>query len=400
MTAPQVYPQLTNIEQLFARLTQNFLEAEFEQIIPNIEQALNELMLFSHADRLNMIRLTVDKKLEAAFMVARQGIDKPQTIKADANSVYLQHILAGKVIALDHEPVEITSKEEFDAMRMGGLTGHLVVPLEVRGEIWGAIAAARFGEHPGWDDALIQRVKSIGQFLASVYDRYKLWITTQEQQQKLALLSRHLMQSQEDERRLLARELHDNFSQRMALLSLNTGAIVDAIEHGEASLAPAQEVYHSVQQLAKDMQALSRSLHPAILEDLGLEAGLVAECRRVERLKPLTIHCFIDEIPSLNLDISLNIYRILQESLNNVLKHAPAATSILVTLAYTNQQLLFSVADDGQGIDGELSEKLGSLGLVSIAERAIQCGGAAEFLSPDDGGFEVVVTIPYVESVQ
>ncbi|EAS44228.1 sensor histidine kinase [Photobacterium profundum] len=393
MSETWISSQLSEAEAFFSTVSREFIEVDMADIPTKMEQTLEQLMILFDVGRMSMIRLTEEGLLEGACSVAKDGIEKPRIHLANPEGIYLKNISAGNVIAVDDMSLNVMTAVEFEYARMEGVIAHLICPVEVRGKIWGAITMSRFHEHDHWQDVFITRITTFAQYLAAIFERYTLWLKTREQQKQLVLLSRHLMENQEVERRALSRELHDNFSQRMALLSIKAGNIVNAIEKDEVEVDDAKKLYLTIQQLAGDMQALSRSLHPAIIEDLGLAAALKAECRRVGKLTLLEIHCLIDPLPQLASALALNLYRILQESLGNVVKHAQA-TNVFVILEVRNNQLSFQINDDGVGLATDIKDKKGNLGLVSITERTQQFNGRASFDSPAEGGFMVSITIP------
>lgn len=174
---------------------------------------------------------------------------------------------------------------------------------------------------------------------------------------ELRRLAGQLIAAQEDERRRIARELHDDFSQRLAA----------------AAIAAGQGQYESVRQqirkLAEELHALSRRLHPAILDDLGLEAAIAAECRAsFDRGGPPVDFAVEGEVPALAGEANLTLYRVLQEALRNVAKHAGAQQ---VTVRLRAGELV--IVDDGQGFDP--AERTPGLGLASMEERVRLLGG-------------------------
>lgn len=172
-------------------------------------------------------------------------------------------------------------------------------------------------------------------------------------------LSGRLIAAQEDERRRIARELHDDFSQRIAAA---------AIAAGQGQL---EQVRHQLASLATELHDLSRRLHPAMLDDLGLEAAVVAECRAsFERGGPPVELIVEGPLPAAKPEADLALYRILQEGLRNVARHAYAQQ---VTVRLCPNEL--EIADDGQGFDSSATQFHRGLGLASMEERVRLLGG-------------------------
>ncbi|QFI40021.1 sensor histidine kinase [Moritella marina ATCC 15381] len=384
-----------SVEQLTIEISNWLLENDTEDLPEAIEFALASFMPYIASQRMSLVRLTEDSRFEGALTVAAPGYNRVSLPAQGIYSPYLEQISKGELIIAEGNIDQILNTDEVLLAEMQGIIAHIMVPFRVRGKIWGGIAASRYVGSIHWREDTIHRVRSFGQILASTYERYAYWEKLQQKNQQLELLSRHLMDNQENERRMLSRELHDNFSQRMALLTIKASSLSNTLIV-DSEKQSAHELHDEIQGLAKDMQALSRSLHPAILEDLGLFTALKSECRRLSTIKDIDIQTLFDPLPALNKELSLNLYRILQETLNNVAKHAQAS-AVFVSLQYSDTDLHFQIIDDGIGCDLNLNQNNGSIGLISIRERAQLFNGSAVFSSPEDGGFIVDIMIPAIK---
>lgn len=189
-------------------------------------------------------------------------------------------------------------------------------------------------------------------------------------------LSGQLIAAQEDERRRIARELHDDFSQRLAAAAIAAGQ-----GHLEA-------VRTQIAAIAGDVHALSHRLHPAMLDDLGLEAAIAAECRAsFERGgPPVDLHIDGPIQPS-SPNAALALYRILQESLRNIARHANAQ-QVTVRL----QSNAIEISDDGDGFDPAHSAS--GLGLASMEERVRLLGGQWSLSTAPGHGVTIKVQLP------
>lgn len=384
-----------SIEQFTIEISHYLLENDTADLLDAIESSLTAFLPYIQAQRMSLVRLTVDNRFEGALAVAAPGYQPVSLPAQGLYSPYLDQISKGEIIIAEGNMADVINHDELLIKEMQDIIAHIVVPFRVKGRIWGGITASRYIGPIHWCDKAISHVRSFGQILASTYERYAYWEKLQDKNKKLELLSHHLMHNQENERRMLSRELHDNFSQRMALLTIKASSLTQTLIV-DSEKQSASALHHEIQGLAKDMQALSRSLHPAILEDLGLITALKSECRRLSTIKDIDIQILCDEIPALNKELSLNLYRILQETLNNVAKHAQAS-AVFVLLQQTEGKLHFQIIDDGIGCDLTLNKTRGSIGLISIQERAQLFNGIAAFSSPENGGFIVDVMIPTLE---
>jgi signal transduction histidine kinase len=207
-------------------------------------------------------------------------------------------------------------------------------------------------------------------------------------------LSRKLLNAQENERARLARELHDDLSQSIALLSLQMTRLRDKPETSEYMKDQLDQLILDVCRLAGDLRRISHELHPALLSQLGLESALHGFVHELTAAHALVIDFKAGNLPrNLREDISLCLYRVTQESLQNVIKHS-AATSVQVRIKAEHGQIHLSVSDNGNGFDPEAAKAKGSLGLISIDERVRAVKGEAKVISSVGAGTNIEVRVP------
>lgn len=215
----------------------------------------------------------------------------------------------------------------------------------------------------------------------------------QSKKQLRALASR-VLTSQEDERRRLARELHDDTMQAIAHLQMDAEILQrKLLEQNSTWNEQLENIQQELEALSKNVRNVSHALHPAILDDLGLEVALrqlVNEFgARRSRAASFRVENQQGTIPA---DIATALYRIVQEGLTNIRKHAPEA-SVTVTLTTLNGHLRLLVEDDGPGFN--VKETYGAgLGLVSMRERAFSVGGKVNVTSGHGRGTRIEVTVP------
>ena len=201
-------------------------------------------------------------------------------------------------------------------------------------------------------------------------------------------LSGRLLTAHEDERRRLARELHDDLTQRLARLAIDAGKLEQA-----ASRDGAATMRNDLVRLSEDVHSLSYRLHPSVLDDLGLVEALKAECDRVARQGTLRVEVDASGVANkLSADASLCLFRVAQEALNNVARHAHA-TAVTVQLAPTRNGMQLVISDNGQGFNAE-TRKNGSLGLASMRERVRLLHGELDIESTPGRGTTVVASVP------
>jgi two-component system, NarL family, sensor kinase len=185
----------------------------------------------------------------------------------------------------------------------------------------------------------------------------------------LTELRRRLVHAQEEEHRRIARELHDDLAQRLALLAIDAGMLEQSPDCPSEVEQRARGMRAQLVALSEAVHSLSRQLHPSILDELGLVDALRAECRSLNQRDGIAVSFLADEVPTgLCRDIALCVYRVTQEALRNVARHARTREAS-VQLVATDRHLVLRVSDRGVGFDVALRGKQG-LGIESMRERA------------------------------
>ena len=218
-------------------------------------------------------------------------------------------------------------------------------------------------------------------------------IALQESRHKLRALAGRLLLAQEEERKRIARELHDDLSQKVALLSFDTSSLVAAPPPTPEEMRKSLSNLHTqISALGTDIRHISHQLHPSILEDLGLVAALRELCQ--EFSARTTIHSVFkqQEVPdALPVEVAACLYRIAQEALHNVQKHA-RANQVRVTVNGTPESLRLCIQDDGIGFSTHSSGR--SLGIVSMQERVRLVQGELSIRSQLGQGTTIRVIVP------
>lgn len=211
---------------------------------------------------------------------------------------------------------------------------------------------------------------------------------------RLQELTRYLISAQEEGYKRLARELHDDIGQRLALLTVEIEITLrenPSVTDGPAGLQFGA-ILAGIEQLSTDVQHLSHSLHSSNLRFLGLKSALNELCQQVQRQHRMAIDLeIIDITRPIAEDVELCIYRIAQEALRNITKHS-AADYVILTMIETGALLLMKVYDNGKGFDP--SEVYRGVGLLSIRERLAIVGGTLEVKSEPGKGTLLVAKIP------
>ncbi len=204
-------------------------------------------------------------------------------------------------------------------------------------------------------------------------------------------LAGRLIVAQEQERARVARDLHDDINQRLALASMQLSSLRQKVE--EHHRHDVTQLQNELISLSGDVRALSHGLHPSTLEHTGLALALGELCRTHRHRGGPAIALHIPEEPDgLPCEVTLCLYRVTQEALRNALKHAHAKR-IDVALTIAGNQVELTITDDGRGFDAQSGGWQG-LGLMSISERARLLGGSCRLRSALGEGTELCVCLP------
>lgn len=245
---------------------------------------------------------------------------------------------------------------------------------------------------------VVDRQGSLMGFRASNRDitiRKQSEAALQASREKAEMLGAKLLSTQEAERARLARELHDDVTQRLAFLNIE----VDKLEMKNEFLpGPVREtlrqIGRDIGELSSDIHMISRRLHPATLDVLGLVRSIDIECKNFSQLREIPVTFDLDDtLQNPSREISLCIYRILQEGLRNIVRHSKA-TGVHVTLSKKNDCLHFLIKDDGIGFDPASNTKKAGLGIASMTERARLLQGDLSIESRPGKGTVIKLAVP------
>lgn len=214
--------------------------------------------------------------------------------------------------------------------------------------------------------------------------------------QRLGMLSRKALMAQEEERARVSRDLHDELGQLLTASRFELGWLQKhaAEMPDEVSNALARAI-EAVEKSADELRRICRGLRPPLLDDLGLEPAVRLLAQEFEERTGLEVdmETQVDEAQPVRMEVALCTYRVLQESLNNVGRHA-SARSVDISLMVSSRELKLSVYDDGKGFDVEALADDGGVGIAGMRERASLVGGSVRIRSAPSEGTRVVLQIP------
>jgi signal transduction histidine kinase len=238
-------------------------------------------------------------------------------------------------------------------------------------------------------------------FPVDITERRKAEVSLGESERQLRILATRLMEVQEAERGRITKELHDELGQSLLLLKLKLSGILDHLPTGQNSLhQQIVQLLAAVDSLIDNIGRLIMDLSPKIVEELGLTSAIKVLLE--EFAQEYHVGFDLDHVQDIDnlfpAPVQLGIYRIIQESLTNIGKHAKA-TRIFCTIKKRKEQVWFSIKDDGQGCERKdrqgRGDNNGGNGLSIMKERARLAGGQLEIQSQVGAGTEITFSIPY-----
>ncbi len=272
------------------------------------------------------------------------------------------------------------------------------VPLQARGRVVGMFSVSKY-ETGFFTRDHLRLAEALSAQASAAIENALLFEEVQHARERLQTLSRRLVEVQEGERRTIARELHDEAGQ--SLTALLFGLRLLEREPGDAAAVSARagDLKRTAEEVLENLHRLAANLRPASLDHLGLEPAMRQHLDSIERTYGLTVR-----FKALGLDgerlppvVETTLYRVVQEALTNVVRHAKAS-SVDVLAERRGGRVMVMVEDDGVGFDAERAATSGQLGLLGMRERAETLGGTLNIESTPSSGTTVVVEVPCGDS--
>lgn len=214
-------------------------------------------------------------------------------------------------------------------------------------------------------------------------------------QEALSSLSGRLIEAQEQERHHLARELHDDINQKLAVLSFGLQQVTHVVPDSQTpTRAQIEPLVNQVKNISRDLRALSHRLHSSRLETLGLERAMQGFCRELAEQREVKVDFASSGLPDdPSQQVSLCLFRILQEGLNNAVKHS-GVRHFEVELEKVADYLQLTIRDQGVGFDPGKAMHTGGIGLISMRERVHLLKGTLSIVSSPQAGTEIKARVP------
>ena len=371
-------------ERLLSDLSARFVNIPPDRVDSEIEDGLRQLLEFFQVDHCTLLRILPGK---ASFQITHDassddvppvpvGVDLPRSLYPWAYEKLAEKHEVVSISRLDDLPAEANVDRQ--TCIEWGIRSYVNIPILIGESVDHIIHVSSVKSERVWPEELFPRLRLLGEIFVNALERKQAEEASRESERILRQnesdlrgLAGRLIYAQEEERSRLARELHDDLAQRLAVFAIDVGRLEQQLMDPPAPVQEElREMKNSIVKISQDVHSLSRQLHPSILDDLGLIKAVESECTSFSRREGIEIVFNHENIPRvIPKDISLSLYRIIQEGLRNISKHA-CAEHISVSLKGIDHDVLLSVQDDGIGFDSaEVKEKPG-LGFSSMRERA------------------------------
>jgi PAS domain S-box-containing protein len=311
-----------------------------------------------------------------------------QRVTAEASSTCSRALRSGeRVLVPDVERCDLLAgTQDLDELRRSGIRAVQSTPLRARsGRPLGMISTHWRTSHAPTDndfrlfDVLVRQAADV--------------IERAQANAALSTVSQRLIEAQENERAHIARELHDDVNQRLSLLSVRLGRLADTVPDASEERKHLQDAREDVAELLRDVQTISHRLHPPPLEYLGLVEASAAMCREISSQHKIDVRFHGESVPRrLSKRIALCLYRVLQEALQNAIKHS-GTKRVEVSLRGAPDQIELRIDDFGVGFDVKATERCG-LGLASMKERLKAVEGHLAIRSISRRGTSIEALVP------
>jgi signal transduction histidine kinase len=302
---------------------------------------------------------------------------------------------AGKIAAAGEPGMILDTSAEGDPftpiirIRAKSLWG---VPLKAEGQSIGVLVIG-FDKPYEWLPTERELMRAIADRAALAIERARMTDALREREQKIAELSAHLLRVQDEERKRISRELHDETGQALMVIRLYLG-MMETGTRARGARARIRETVEVVDRTIEGIRRIIGKLSPLVLQELGLVAAIRKEAKHLAKTTGVKTRVLIsDDVGRLAPGAEQAIYRVVQEALHNVAKHAQAR-NVTVQIVREDEQVQVVVEDDGIGIQSRANSRSQSFGLAGMKERIAVLGGISRVISAKGKGTRIEITVP------
>lgn len=306
----------------------------------------------------------------------------------------VHEIAARKLEAGEYREFAVTEQE---ASRYQGVCGGVNVPVVYDGVCYGFIGVT--GEAQKATPYARLAAKLVKAILCSITHKERMLAALRDKTRMRAMLLNQLVGVQEEERKRISRELHDETSQSLTAVLLGLRALATSLDD-PVKQAKVLEMRDIVSEALGSVHYMAVRLRPILLDELGLTAAIIKYIESYQKRYEIKVNFEVHHLKEGERffpEVEISLYRIVQEALSNIVKHADAR-EVKISLAYEQDELSLSVQDDGKGFDPDILDEYqvanNSLGIAGMQERAELLGGTFEITSAWKEGTRIVVRVP------
>jgi signal transduction histidine kinase len=210
---------------------------------------------------------------------------------------------------------------------------------------------------------------------------------------QLEQMNQHLIRAIEEDRSTISLRVHDELGQSMTALNMDMNWVQQNLHNPEQASKKLDKMILMAKDVIHTIQRLSSELHPGMLDDLGLVATTEWYCKEFKERSGISYHLDLEDIEPVSTEVNLMLYRIIQETLTNVIRHAKA-TEVIIHFGVKDDEITLIISDNGIGIPTNKLKSGNSFGIIGMRQRVSQCQGTIEISGSQGKGTKTVVKVP------
>ncbi len=398
----QTLAERLSFEKLISTLSAAFVNLPADKVDKQLELWLEKLVNFLEVDRGALYEFSADhdQVVLTRFYAEPATPRPPDSLKQFP--WFANKIAHGRMVVF-RRPQDLPSQADKEKRHFmtQGVVSYIGVPMSVGGTLLGVIEFASFHRENSWSTDIIERLRLIEEIFAQALKRKINEETLQrrtaelkETAEKLKNLSEHLQETREHERANIARDIHDELGQTLTVLRMDTSWIARHI-HDDPTLLSERlnDMIARIDSATGTVQTICSELRPQMLDVLGLFDAIEWLVEEFQRREGISCRVTIEGSEIEEEKYVIVLFRILQEALTNVSRHA-LASEVAIRLKVDKQSVFLEIVDNGRGITQQQVLNKSSLGLIGMQERVSFLNGKLEITGKKGRGTRLRVTLP------
>jgi PAS domain S-box-containing protein len=371
----------------------SWLRSDLWRIVSFLEASLLILLFWRNARREHELKRHLERVFDQPLIGMALGDLDGNLLHVNSELCSMMGYAVDEMLKMDCKQFEHPDNEKngwdlFQQIRAGTRASYYIEKPYRRKDgtkMWGRLYVCRLNREGEGPPRLLAMVEDITERKVS---EQKL----NEAQRRLVELTGRLIQVQDEERRLMARELHDDVGQRLSLLMMQLERVSGKLPAASSERTTLRHVLTDLDELTRDVHELSHQLYSSKLRYIGLKPALRELCRQFASQHGTEISEMLEDVPDLPADVQFCLYRVAQEALNNVGKHSQAR-QVSVQLGTRPDMVILEITDTGIGFENTVPVE--GLGIASMRERLRTAGGDLTITSKPGQGTRLAATVPY-----